>query len=260
MTTEHQRFVKDFPEINLMKIMGIDVASADLLYASRSTSLTLCSTERYMLELHKFLTLRPAHRYLKETWEGVFDNGRDWYKRCRLLAAYNNSSRPKRLQKWNDLSIYYCLLAMSSFRVSYSGGSLIGENDPTTPDYEEIREHYLRTVGKTISYRKRNIFTLPMREIDGNTLLYFHIPSQYGTYGNVYRWTKKEMEFMVREMTSLATEGYKVCVSGLYERRGIKLYDYESLFAPDLFHPVFYESGSLLKATRNTEVYYIANF
>lgn len=237
--------------------MGVDIASADLMYSSSSSKLTFCSTERFMLELHRFLSLKPSHMYVKETWENQFGGGRNWYHRSRMLASFNNFNRPKVLKTWKDLSSYYCIFCMSSFNIHYDKWKMIGEFFPTTPDYKKIRDHAIKNTQRELYFRKKNIYTLPTTEIDNNTLIYFHIPHQYGSYGKPYQWDKVRMETTVKELNLLAAEGYRVCVSGLYERWGLRLYEYDRLFPPDLFHPIYYGE---LKANRSTEVYYIANF
>lgn len=256
-TFAHERFLSDFPEIHSMSIIGVDVTSADLMYSSHSKRLIFCSGEKYMLELHRFLSVVPSYRYVREKWENEFSSGQNWQHRCRALASFNSRKRSKILRNWMDMSTYYCILCMSSFNVHYKRWKLVGEHIPCTPDYESIHSHAIKNASRILQYKRCEINTLPTTRIDNNTLIYFHIPHQYGYYGHTYQWNKSRLLHTLNELSTFAQEGYRVCISGLYDRRGLRMYKYEDLIPSELFYPVFYPE---LKANRSTEVYYIANF
>lgn len=260
-TRTHGQFLSDFNSLSEMNILTLDVGSGDLPYASGSDNLIFCSTERYHLELHKFLTVPPAFSYIKDMWENTFDNGLDWKTRCSWLSSYNNYSRPKQLNTWEDMSRYYCILAMSSFNVHYDKWKVIGEHNPTTPDYEAIRAWSDLHKDKNIKYRKRSIYNFPTSDLGDNSVIYFHIPSQFASYGCGYSWTKKKFEHLLKDLTELAQMGYKICVSSLYEKWGRKTSELTDQFDGSLFHPHFY-SYKKVKASRYpsvTEVYLVAN-
>lgn len=259
-TTLHDKFLADYPEINLMSILGIDVGSANLLYASKSSKITLCSEEKLLLELHKFLTLAPAHQYIREKWEGLFDHGKDWTQRGKIFAHYNKAYRRRRFKNWSDVATFYCILAMSGFRVHFEGGKLYGEHCPQTPDYAELKNWAQVQRKKNIQYRKTNILSFNTSEdYDNNTLLYIHLPSQYGHYGYDYKWTKSRWLLTIRELQSLALMGHKVCISMTQTQWGSPLKNpYESEIDLDLFYPVTYRG--LKASSPYSEVYYVANF
>lgn len=257
----HNQFLHDFDNISDMRIVGIDVASADFMYASGSTDLVFCTNERYILEMHKLLTLAPAHRYIRDCWEKEFDNGHSWHKRCRKLAAFNNRSRRKVLRNWNDVVTYYCILAMSSFSYQYKRWRLVSEHVPMTPDYDVIKEWGEVQRKKEMLFYHRNIYRIPTRLLDDRTLLYIHLPNSFAAYGCGYVWSRRKLEYISNELNQLAKEGYKICISARHMRLGHIVNKYPEYFDPDLFTSHYYTE---LKADRHVnlpdqEVYLIAN-
>jgi hypothetical protein len=262
-TNTHDQFIEEFPAVRNMKILTIDAASANMPYASGSNELVLCSNEKYHLEMHKFLTIPPAHRYIRECWENEFDFGRNTKRRGLFLASFNNFSRKKKLESWNDLAVYYCVLAMSGFNVSYNKWRLIGEHCPVTPAYDEIKVWSQLNKSKTIRYYRRNVYNFPTTEIDDNTLVYIHLPNIYASYGCQYVWTKRKFESVVSDLVDLAGAGSKICISFLHEKWGRKVTMYSDILPADVFTPHYY---SELKASRygfnaamSVEGYFVAN-
>jgi len=244
-----------------MRIMGIDVASVNLMYESGSDDLILCTNERYLLELHRFMLMAPAYKYVKECWENDFDKGQSWYRRCRKLAAYNNRSRGKILRNWADVATYYCIPAMSSFSCHYDKWRLVSEHFPTEPDYESMRSWSKTHKEKNILFYKRNIYDFPISMAEENTLIYLHMPNNFASYGCGYVWSKRKLEFVSRELNQLARDGFKICVSARYMRMGRIVNGYADYFDPELFERRIYTE---LKAERyidlpDQEVYLVAN-
>lgn len=246
-----------------MRILVLDAGAADLAYGSESKEIVLCSNERYHLELHEFLTIAPAHRYVKETWEDYFNHGQNWAARGKFLATFNSLYRPKTLRSWNDLSQYYCILCMSGFNVTYDRWRLVGEHFPVTPDYAAIREWHGRNKERQIRYYRRNIYNFPTQEVDSNTVIYIHLPTQFASYGYGYVWTRRKFERMVHDFTELAELGYKIVISSVYERWGRRVTNYSDAFSPDIFTAHRYTE---LKAQKPgfspqplTEEYLVAN-
>jgi hypothetical protein len=262
-TFTHNQFLADFAGLSEMKFLVLDAASADLAYASGSKNLVLCSNERYHLELHKFLTIAPAYRYIRESWENKFECGRGWKQRGKFLAAFNNLYRPKVMRTWDDMSQYYCVLAMSGFRTSYQRGNLVGEHTPITPNYDSIREWSRSRRDKTVRYCKRNIYNYPTSEIDNNTVIYSHIPNNFATYGYGYVWTRRRLENASREFSDLARLGQRVVISMSHSRWDKKNSDIEDLFPDDLFRTLHYTElkakGLGFTSRPVTEVYLVAN-
>lgn len=262
-TKKHEEFLNDHGRLEGLKVLVLESGTADLAYASNSTNILLCSGEKYILELHKFLLLGPAHRYVREKWEDYFSNGTDWELRTRIVAALNNPYRTKQLKNWGDIAMYYCLLAMSGFSVRYSRRKMIGEYSPITPDYDKMREWSLGNRHKEISYHRRNIYNFPTNEVDKNTLIYIHMPPSYGQYGYGYLWTQRKFKQALSDLTDFARMGHKVCVSFTHEKWGRRVNQYLEQFPTDVFtHHIYTE----LKASRygfdavtSSEAYVVAN-
>lgn len=252
-TLYHNNFLADYPEINMMGIVGVDIGSADLLYASSSEKITLCSKEQFHLELHKFLAMRSAHQHVKKLWEEVFDSGRDWQTRGRLFAHYNKRYRRKKFKTWSDAATFYCILAMSGFRVHYKDNMLYGEHCPQTPDYAFLKKWAFDQRRKQIMYSNSDISTFNTLGLDNNSVLYLHLPSQYGSYGYGYKWTKSRWLFTYKELENLALLNHKVCIS---MAKGPSRY--EKQIDPDVFYSVKYEG--LKASSPYSELYYVANF
>lgn len=241
-----------------MRIVGLDVGTADLMYSSGSKDLVFCSNEKYWLELHRLFLVPPAHKYIRECWENVFDQGKNWEKRGKILSAYNNQKRGKILRNWDDVVKYYCILAMGGFSYTYDRWKLVSEHVPVEPDYGSIRGWYEEHGKKDIYFYRRNIYDFPTTKVDDNTLIYMHLPSQFAYYGCGYSWTKRKLEFISTELNLLAAEGYKICLSMLHSKRGVVVNQYAQFFDPEHFSPRYYNE---LKADRPevTEAYLVAN-
>lgn len=263
-TRTHDQFISEFSDLKLMRIVTLDTGTGQMPYHSGSNDLVFCSSERYNLELHRFLTISPAHSYIRSVWEEKFDNGRDWNYRCRILASYNSLKRGKIISTWSDMSTYYCILCMSSFHVSYDKWRLVSEHIPTPPDYDMIRSWSESHRNKSIKYMRRGLFNFDTTLVDSNTLIYIHLPNTFASYGCGYVWTARKLDYVAKELTDLARLGYRVCISFLHTKWGRKVTNYIDRFDPGLFKPYFY---SELKASRygfnnvaTTEVYLVANF
>lgn len=263
-TRTHDQFVSEFSDLKSMRIVTLDVGSGQMPYHSGSKDLVFCSSERYQLELHRFLTIAPAHSYVRKLWESEFDNGQNWYYRCRVLASYNSLKRSKIISSWSDVATYYCILCMSSFHVSYNKWRLVSEHNPVRPDYAGMKEWSGLNRTKSIKYMRRSIYNFDTTLLDSNTLIYIHLPNIFASYGCGYVWTSRKLGFVVTELTELAKLGYKVCISFMHSRWGRQVTNYANLFDTELFKPHFY---SELKASRyginnvaTTEVYLVANF
>lgn len=262
-TRTHEQFLSNYPQLAGMKILTVDVGSGDLPYSSGSNQLVFCSNERYHLELHKFLTIPPAHRYIRECWENDFGHGRDWSARGKFLAAFNNNYRPKVMRSWGDIAQYYCVLCMSSFYVSYDKWRLNGDYSPVTPDYNKIKGWSEQNVNKQITYYRRNIYNFPTQELDNNSIIYLHLPNQFAPYGCGYTWTKRKLLRACKDFTELAELGHKIIISSLYERWGHKVNSYVDHFQSKLFRVEYHSELKASKygfnKTPTVEAYLIAN-
>jgi len=258
-TFTHNYFLEDFPQIPEHHILCLDAAQADLVYLSGSGKITLCSKERYILELHKFLTVSTAHEMIREVWENEFGSGLDWNQRSRELASFNSKDRGRILRNWTDTARYYCILAMSGFYYHYNKWMFVGEHTPVTPDYEALQQWYEYNQGKDIQYQVRDVYNFRTTAVDENTVIYFNFPYQYGSYGCRYLWTKTKFDGMVNELCQLASMGHKICVSTPYKSRGRHLRHFTRILPETLFKQIIYYE---LKANDGdkAEAFYVSGF
>lgn len=262
-TVNHGQFLAEYSRLSEYRILVLDTATAGLAYASGSTELVLCANERYHLEMHKFLTISPASKYIKDVWENTYDHGRDWKQRGKFTAVFNNRTRPMVMKSWNDMANYYCVLAMCGFRTNFKKWRMIGEHTPVTPDYENIKSWSREQRSKTIRYYKRNVYNFPTTELDKNTAIYIHIPDNFAPYGCGYAWTSRKLNHVARELNYFAELGQPVIVSLTHGRFGKRNTGIEEMFTPSLFRSHHYLELKAQKPGFNpqplTEAYLVAN-
>jgi hypothetical protein len=255
-TTTHMQFLEEFTHFKDHHIFCLDTSQADLVYCSGSSKLTLCSKERYMLELHKFLLIRPACSLIKDIWEGRYGSGSDWDQRSRDLASFNSKDRGRILRNWEDVALYYCILAMSGFHYHYNKWKFVGEHNPITPDYESLTfwsEYFSLT---DIKFQPRSVENFRTTAVDDNTIIYFNFPYQYGSYGCRYLWNKPRFGNTVTDLVELARMGHKVCVSTPFINRGRHLRHFTRILPESLFKQHIYHE---LKASKS-EAFYVSGF
>lgn len=268
MTSCHSQFLSEFGNLSGHNILVIDTAAAQLAYESNASHIMLCTNEKYLLELHKFLSLTMSIQTIKETWESSFENGTNISFVTNRLKWLNYKSDRRNISSWSwkDMSIYYCLLAQGGFSYSFDKWALrINKNNPTSPPYDDILHFQSLIRGKTILYRpRRSIYNFPTRPLTPNTILYLHMPIRFSQYGCAYVWTKRKFEFAREQLVELAQMGHKVCVSCTYTRWGRDIPSAKDLFPSPLFTPRVYtelkapSSYGLNNLTR--EIYYVSGF
>ena len=267
MTKTHGQFLADHPTATKYKYLGVDVGSADFLYESESPELTLCTNEKFILELHKFLSMPRSTRIVREVWEQEFLSGTDIVRSRDILRVHNHRSvlRLKVLRDWKDVAKYYCLLAQAGYSYHYEKRKLVVDLlNPITPPYDRIDEWRKRTEGRRIRYRPKSIYCLPTSLIDTDTAIYIHLPLQFGQYGCGYAWSRRKLAFMVSQLTELAGLGYRIVVSAAHGKYGREMPIARNLLPQPLFTPfIYYELKAKSKYGFNnssSEVFYCANF
>lgn len=266
MTTTHKQFLEDFSHSMGDSILVVDAAAAELAYDSPAGRITLCTNEKYILELHKLLSMKKAETIIREVWEDKFESGRNTRYAQDKLKWFNYKSDRRNTSgwSWTDVANYYCLLAQSGFSYSFDKWKLkVSVDSPSQPDYTALRGFYNRTQGREIHYSRSSIYKLPTTQIDNETVVYLHAPIRFSQYGCGYVWTKRKLNFMCEQMEDFARLGYRVCVSSLYSRWGVPISGAGDLLDPALFTPYIYRE---LKAESRyglnnltEEIYYVSN-
>lgn len=252
------------------QIMVLDCAGAELAYASQSPQFTLCTSEKYLLETHKFLSLPTAEGIVRDVWTDPdrFNSGLNIpYVESRLKwLNFKSARRNTSGWNWTDVATYYCLLAQGGFSYYYDRWSLrIDKNNPTCPNFAAIKEFSEVCRGRTKRYRRRNLFKFPIHEADKqNTILHIHVPVQFSQYGCGYVWTRRKLNFVQTQLVELADLGYKVCVSALHTRWGREIPVAQGLLPARLFRPeiftVLKDSSRYGLDNTTKEIYYVAGF
>lgn len=262
-TVNHNQLLSEYGRLSEYRFLVLDTATAALAYASGSGEIVLCTNERYQLEMHKFLTIAPAFRYIKDLWEGTYDYGQDWRQRGKYTASLNHTTRPRIMKTWDDLAHYYCILAMSDFRVNFRKWRMVAEHTPVTPNYSTIREWSQKQKTKTIRYYRRNVYKFPTTELDDRTVIYVHIPDNFAPYGCGYAWTRRKLDHIAEELNYFAGLGQPVIVSLTHGRWGKRNTGIEEMFPAPLFHAHYYVELKADKPGFNpqplTEAYLVAN-
>lgn len=268
MTQTHSQFLADKEELSGLDVMVLDAAAAQLAYESKCGTITLCTNEKYLLEVHKLLSMGSATSLIESIWtdKAKFDRGQnisyveDRLKWLNFRSARRNTSG----WSWTDVATYYCLLAQGGFNYHFDKWSLrIDKGNPVHPDLEQIWQFSNAVRKHTLRYRRRTIYNFPIHEVDKDrTLIYIHIPIRFSQYGCGYAWTRRKLDFVRSQLVELADLGYKVCVSSLHTRWGREIEGAQNLLPSPLFHPHIYTS--LKEPSRyglnnlSKEVYYAA--
>lgn len=248
MTHTHEQFLSEHNNLNHLDIMVLDAAAAQLAYDSGAGNVTLCTSEKYLLEVHKLLSMTSSASLIESIWlDGAkFNNGNNnQYVEDKLKwLNYKSVRRSTVGWNWTDVATYYCLLAQGGFSYHYDKWTLrIDKKNPVGPDLKEIRQFCSKAQTHVMRYRRRTIFNFPINEVNKEkTLIYIHLPIQYAQYGCGYSWTKRKMNFVCTQLVELATLGYKVCVSTLHTRWGKEIEGASTLLPSPLFQPHIYES------------------
>lgn len=261
-TKYHQQFLDLYPEVNLHHLLCVDVGAGSLAYDSECSHITLCSNERYALELHKFLLNKNAESVIREIWERDFGRGANKDYAKSVLHRHNllNSKGGEIFSSWSEVAKYYCLLLQSGMSYYYAGKRLIVDLDnPTSLPSEELTAHYLSNKPRAFSFSRKGILQLPLSQVDNNTIIYFQIPIVFGQYGYGYVWSRRKLRFMVKEFTALAEEGYKVVISSQLKRYGVDVVGVRGLF-PGLQSVEVGKSSTSKYGfdNSNTEIYFFA--
>ena len=268
MTETHSQFLADKGELSGLDVMVLDAASAQLAYESKCGTITLCTSEKYLLEVHKLLSMRSAPALIESIWtdKAKFDKGQninyveDRLKWLNFRSARRNTSG----WSWSDVATYYCLLAQGGFNYHFDKWALrIDKGSPVHPDLEQITQFSYAINGRILRYRRRTIFNFPIHEVDKErTLIYIHLPIRFSQYGCGYAWTRRKLNFVRTQLVELAELEYKVCVSALHTRWGREIEGINDFLPHPLFTPYVYSSlkepsrYGLNNLTR--EVYYAA--
>jgi hypothetical protein len=257
----------DYTQARSHNYLCVESGSSYLPYYSASGKLIICSDERFVLDLHKFLSTSTSLSLLKDVWVNEFDQGRNVRYAIALLQTTNIRSalRSTAFKSWTEVARYYCLLAQSGFSYHFRRRKLVMEfNNPIPPPFEQIREWQAGLQTKDLIYHNSGLKNFPISLVDDNTIIYLHVPAQPAQYGCGCVWNKRKVDLVKKQVCELAELGYKVCVSTAGHKWGHEIPFTKDLLPARLFTSrTYYELKAPSKYglnNRNSEVFYCANF
>lgn len=252
-----KQFLDERPEFLNLKIYDLDLTTGKLLYSCAGG--IGVSKERYMVEMNSFIMLHNSAYLLEKTFKRHFGDSFGYRKYVRLKCRFNEK-RDIKLKTPNDCAELYCLWSASDFVHRYLSDGYDGHYMPRPIDYEGVFEASVCARDRQLEFRREDFLSFRESVITDDMVLYVHMPYEYRQYGCRMKWTSRDFEDRVRIMNELHHLGYRVCISAEYERRGLILRDYPSLF-PEFSHIVISPFKSIESGVRKpaSEIY-LLNF
>lgn len=204
-------FLEIRSDIRNMYVYDVLLSSGEMIYAcAGGIGIT---KERYITDMHKFLSIAPSYKYISDVYFNVFNNTFSRGTYLRIRAAFNDNPS---LSCWKDHAILYCLWASSSFRHKYLGRGYNARFSPREINIENIEYFSNISRNKKILFRKEDFNSLSESIIHDGVVIYAHLPNSFGKYGCDFFWNKQSEYRLLRNLTELGDMGYKFCVSADY--------------------------------------------
>lgn len=222
------------PELTDLYVYDICLTTGSLLYScAGGIGIT---KEPFIVDMHRFIKTSTCVHALKSFFKADFGN---YYTRRKYYMAR---------ERFNELGLVgglssaesarlYLLWSGGGFKHRYRGRGYDALYAPTSIDYEGLAQTSRLSREKNLLFRREDLSTFSEGIINDNVFVHMYLPSEFGVYGAGFKWNEREMEKYVRVVRELGSFGYKVCVSGLFERRGKIFRDYRELF-PEFDHLV----------------------
>lgn len=236
------------PDFRNMYVYDILLSSGELLYSCAGG--IGVTDERYVVDMHKFISRATAVKTIRDAMPAEYTKRRYNTMRERF------NERTLRVSSWAHCSELYCLWAGSGFSHRYRDHGYDGIYSPTRVDYEVLSQCSKVSRDKRLIFRSEGLSKFSDSLITDQTVVYAHLPSEFGRYGANFLWNKKTLSRVVRVLGELSELGYKICVSARHEKRGRVCTDYSKIF-PALSHIVVpqFKVSELTFETSNSEIY-----
>ena len=242
------------PDFSTHKICDLNLSAGSLLYHCSPCGWGF-TREKHIIELHQFFQVRSCISYLKRCWEEDFKSGQSEQAYLKQRSLFN-SKRP-RIQNWSDCARLYCLLTASGYAYKYSNKAYSASYFPYSLDLNDLQEKSNLAREKNPSLVSGDLLTFDDSKLSNDVVAYFHMPGRFDRYGYNYVWSRRKMNHVVKAFNELNVLGYKVCLSTLYESRGLKVHNTD-LF-PDFGRHVVIHSDDVKYGfnRRTSEIYYV---
>jgi hypothetical protein len=236
------------PEFKSLYIYDILLSSGELLYSCAGGMGV--TNEKYIVDMHKFISRPTSVGIIKNTLPSPYTR-RKYHS---LREQFNE--RTLRTESWAHCSELFCLWAGSSFSHRYREHGYDGSYMPTSVDGEGLNLCSQISREKKLIFRREGLSQFSESIITDQTVVYAHLPTEFGRYGAGFLWNEKTLGSLVRILTELSGIGYKVCISAQHERRGKVFRNYNRLF-PSLDHIIVpqFKVSELTFENQNSEIY-----
>lgn len=226
--------LKERPEFCNLYVYDISLTTGALLYSCAGG--IGVTKEPYIVDMHRFIKSASVITSLKSVLTTEMGGSYTRNRFLRLREKFNEDPRKNEFSMSRS-SRLYVMWAGAGFKHRYRDCGYDGSYAPVKLDYDGLALASRLSREKNLLFRKEDLSTFSEGIIHDNVLVHMYLPSEFGVYGAGFRWNEREMEKYVRVVRELGSFGYKVCVSGLFERRGKIFRDYRELF-PEFDHLV----------------------
>ena len=214
------------PSLRGLYVYDVCLTTGSLLYLSAGG--IGVTKEPYVVDMHKFIKSSSAIASLKNVFLREFNNrftrGRfDNLKKAMnegLIGSISLESQAK----------LYLLWCGSGFKHRYRGLGYDSQYQPTLPNYEALALASRQSREKNLLFRREDFCSFSESIINENVVVYLYLPSEFGNYGAGFKWDKNRLSSYVRVINEFHELGHKVCISALFQKRGLVFRDYVALF------------------------------
>ena len=236
------------PELKDLYIYDVLLSSGELLYSCAGG--IGVTDEKYVVDMHKFISRPTSVKTLQDAVPLEYTRR----KYHALRERFNE--RSTRISSWAHCSELYCLWSGSGFSHRYRDLGYDGVYLPSRIDYEMLRNCSQTSRDKHLIFRQEGLSKFSDSIITDKTIVYAHLPAEFGKYGANFLWNEKTLGKVLRVFTELSELGYKVCISAQYERRGRVHKNYAEML-PLLSHMIVpqFKVSELTFETSNSEIY-----
>jgi hypothetical protein len=243
-----QSFLEIRPDLRDLFVYDIMLSTGELLYSCAGG--IGVTDEKYIVDMHKFLSRPTSTKILQGSAPSTYTR-RKYHS---LRERFNE--RSTKIQSWSHCSELYWLWAGSNFSHRYRDLGYDGVYFPVSVDYANLTRCSHASREKRLIFRQEGLSSFSESIITDQTVIYAHLPLEFGRYGANFLWNQATLNRLVRVLSELSEIGYKICVSAQHEKRGLVTRDHVGIF-PFLSHVVIpqFKVSELTFENTNSEIY-----
>lgn len=219
-------FLLSRPDVLDHYIYDINLTTGQLLYRCKGG--IGATREPYIVRMHRWIKTSTCVKTLAETSQSEFGDRVGKWKYAKLREKFNNTTY--KLGNWRECAELYLLWAGSSYTHRYVKTGYDGVYYPTDIDYEALVNASRTSREKKLLFRREDLFYFRESLVNEDTIVYAHLPRNYGVFGAGWVWNKETLETFARVMNEFALQNHKVIISAPYKIRGAMHIDYAKFF------------------------------